>query len=172
MEDLCQVYELAIERAERGEMTFSLDEMTGIQALERQMPDIPMKPGRSVKVEFEYLRHGTQALIASFNVASGRIAQANVGDSRTEEDLDAHVRALLAQHRDVPKMHLVMDCLNTHQSEALVRIVAELEPQPLELGEKGKSGILKSMATRAAFLTDSAHRLVGDCKLVCVRGRE
>lgn len=160
MEDLCQVYELAIERAERGEMTFSLDEMTGIQALERQMPDIPMKPGRSVKVEFEYLRHGTQALIASFNVASGRIAQANVGDSRTEEDLDAHVRALLAQHRDVPKMHLVMDCLNTHQSEALVRIVAELEPQSLELGEKGKSGILKSMATRAAFLTDSAHRLV------------
>ena len=83
-----------------------------------------------------------------------------MGDSRTEEDLDAHVRALLAQHRDVPKMHLVMDCLNTHQSEALVRIVAELEPQPLELGEKGKSGILKSMATRAAFLTDSAHRLV------------
>lgn len=52
-----------------------------------------MKPGRCVNVEFEYLRHGTQALIASFNVASGRIAQANVGDSRTEKDLDIHVRA-------------------------------------------------------------------------------
>jgi transposase len=141
-------------------MTFSLDEMTGIQALERRMPDIPMKPGRCVKVEFEYLRHGTQALIASFNVASGHIAQADVGDSRTEEDLDAHVRALLAQYPDAPKTHIVMDCLNTHQSEALVRIVAELEAQPPELGEKGKSGILKSMATRAAFLTDSAHRLV------------
>jgi transposase len=141
-------------------MTFSLDEMTGIQALERKMPDIPMKSGRSVKVEFEYLRHGTQALIASFNVASGRIAQANVGDSRTEKDLDIHVRALLAQYPDAPKLHLVMDCLNTHQSEALVRIVAELEAQPPELGEKGKSGILKSMETRAAFLTDSAHRLV------------
>jgi transposase len=141
-------------------MTFSLDEMTGIQALERQMPDIPMKPGRCTKVEFEYQRHGTQTLIASFDVAKGRIAQANVGDSRTEEDLETHVRSLLAQHLDAPKIHLVMDCLNTHQSEALVRIVAELEVQPPELGEKGKSGILKSMATRAAFLTDPAHRLV------------
>ena len=55
---------------------------------------------------------------------------------------------------------MVMDCLNTHQSEALVRIVAALEPQPLELGEKGKSGILKSIATRFAFLTDHSHCLV------------
>ena len=141
-------------------MTYSLDEMTGIQALERQMPDIPMKPGRCVKVEFEYRRHGTQTLIASFNVASGRIAQADVGETRTEEDLKTHIKSLLAQHPDAPKTHLVMDCLNTHQSEALVRIVAALEPQPLELGEKGKSGILKSMATRSAFLTDPSHRLV------------
>jgi transposase len=141
-------------------MTFSLDEMTGIQALERCMPDIPMRPGRCVKVEFEYIRHGTQALIASFNVASGLIAQADVGDSRTEKDLETHLRALLAHHPEALKTHLVMDCLNTHQSEAIVRIVAELEPQPPDLGEKGKSGILKSMETRTAFLSDPSHRLV------------
>jgi transposase len=46
-----------------GEVTFSLDEMTGIQALERTMPDIPMKPGHCVKREFEYIRHGTQTLL-------------------------------------------------------------------------------------------------------------
>jgi hypothetical protein len=141
-------------------MTFSLDEMTGIQALERCMPDIPMRPGRCVKVEFEYIRHGTQALIASFNVASGLIAQADVGDSRTAKDLETHLRALLAHHPEALKTHLVMDCLNTHQSEAIVRIVAELEPQPPDLGEKGKSGILKLMETRTAFLSDPSHRLV------------
>jgi DDE superfamily endonuclease len=141
-------------------MTYSLDEMTGIQALERLMPDIPMKPGRCVKVEFEYRRHGTQTLIASFNVASGHIAQADVGDTRTEEDLRTHIKALLAVHPDAPKTHLAMDCLNTHQSEALVRIVAALEAKPPELGDKGKSGILKSMATRAEFLSNPAHRLV------------
>ena len=98
-----------------GELTFSLDEMTGIQALERLMPDIPMKPGRCVKQEFEYIRHGTQTLIASFNVATGAIALATVGDTRTEQDFEAHVRKLIEQSPDVAKYHLVMDCLNTHQ---------------------------------------------------------
>ena len=134
--------------------------MTGIQALERTMPDIPMKPGRCMRVEFEYSRHGTQALIASFNVATGRIDQANVGDTRTEKDLDTHLRALLTHYPDALKVHLVMDCLNTHQSEAMVRLVAEREPGPIELGEKGKSGILQSMATRREFLTTESHRLV------------
>lgn len=67
-------------------MTYSLDEMTGIQALERAMPNLEMKPGRCEKVEFEYIRHGTQTLIATLNVATGQIAQASVGDTRTEAD--------------------------------------------------------------------------------------
>jgi DDE superfamily endonuclease len=58
------------------------------------MPDIPMKPGRCVKQEFEYIRHGTQTLIAIFNVATGAIALATVGDTRTEQDFEAHVRKL------------------------------------------------------------------------------
>jgi len=78
-------------------VTISLDEMTGIQALERAMPNLPMKPGHPEKAEFEYIRHGTQTLIASFNVATGRIDQATVGDTRTEADLEAHLRTLVAQ---------------------------------------------------------------------------
>jgi putative transposase len=134
--------------------------MTGIQARERTRPDLTLKPGRSTRVEFEYIRHGTQTLIASFNVATGQVDQASVGDTRTEQDLDTHLRHLLSPAAQAPKIHLVMDCLNTHQSEALVRLVAELEPEPIELGKKGKSGILQSMATRAAFLRNPEHRLV------------
>ncbi len=47
-----------------------------------------------------------------------------------------------------------MDCLNTHQSESLVRFVAQKEGLNIDLGTKGKSGILKSMKSRAAFLSD------------------
>ena len=138
----------------------SLDEMTGIQALERTMPAMPMKPGSIVKREFEYIRHGTQSLIASFNVATGEIEVATVGATHTEQDLEAHVVRLMAKHPTAPKYHVVMDCLNTHQPEALVRLVARLEPEGLDLGIKGKVGILQSMLSRTQFSTDPTHRLV------------
>ena len=85
---------------------------------------------------------------------------ATVEDTRTEKDFESHVKHLLEQFPLSPKYHLVMDCLNTHQSEALVRLVAKLESDSIDLGEKGKSGILKSMPSRAEFLTDPNHRLV------------
>lgn len=54
----------------------SIDEMTGIQALERLAPSLPMRPGKVERREFEYLRqylrHGTQTLIAAFDVATGQ----------------------------------------------------------------------------------------------------
>jgi putative transposase len=134
--------------------------MTGIQALERAMPTLPMKPGRPEKGEFEYIRHGTQSLIASFNVATGRIDHASVGATRTEADLAAHLSALIAQNTQATRLHLVMDCLNTHQSEVVVRLVAALEPEPIDLGQKGKSDILQSIATRTAFLRNPDHPLV------------
>ncbi len=60
--------------------------MTGIQALERKAPDLPMRPGKIRRREFEYIRHGTQTLIASFDVAQGQIVYASVGETRTEAD--------------------------------------------------------------------------------------
>ena len=134
--------------------------MTGIQALERAAPDLPMRPGKPQRREFEYIRHGTQTLIASFDVASGQIVAASVGDTRTEADYLAHLQATLATAPKATKWHLVMDCLNTHQSASLVRLVAQDEGITLDLGIKGKSGVLHSMATRTAFLTNPTHRLV------------
>ncbi|MBW4655767.1 MAG: transposase [Kaiparowitsia implicata GSE-PSE-MK54-09C] len=114
--------------------------------------------------EFEYIRHGTQSLIASFNVATGQVNQATVGDTRTEQDSMPICEPYWLNCQRPPKVHLVMDCLmdclNTHQSQSLLRLVAELEETPMALGQKGKSGVLQSMATRAAVLSDPNHRLV------------
>jgi transposase InsO family protein len=134
--------------------------MTGIQANERLNPGLPMRPGKRERQEYEYIRHGTQTLIASFDVASGRIVQADVGDRRTESDYATHLQQLIAGDPQADKWHLVMDCLNTHQSESLVRWVAQVEGVDQDLGEKGKSGILRSMKTRAEFLSDPEHQIV------------
>jgi putative transposase len=157
---ITDTYLNAIERDALGEQTISLDEMTGIQALERKYPDKPLEPGKIQRREFEYIRHGTQTLIASFNVATGAIIQASVGDTRTEVDYLTHVQQTIATNPNATKWHLVMDCLNTHQSESLVRYVAQVEGLEIDLGIKGKCGILKSMQTRTDFLTDKTHRII------------
>jgi putative transposase len=157
---ITDTYLNAIERDALGEQTISLDEMTGIQALERKYPDKPLEPGKIQRREFEYIRHGTQTLIASFNVATGAIIQASVGDTRTEVDYLTHVQQTIATNPNATKWPLVMDCLNTHQSESLVRYVAQVEGLEIDLGIKGKCGILKSMQTRTDFLTDKTHRII------------
>jgi hypothetical protein len=74
--------------AEQGGKTASIDEMTGIQALERAAKSLPMKPGYVERREFEYIRHGSRALVAAFDVATETVCS-TIGDTRTEEDFVA-----------------------------------------------------------------------------------
>ena len=142
-QNISNLYIRAIERADDGERTVCIDEMTGIQAIERKEKDLPLRPGKVKRREFEYIRHGTQALIANFDVVTGRVLNPTCGDSRNEQDFAQNIRKVIESDPDAKKWNLIMDCLNTHQSESLVRLVAELEGLDLDLGVKGKSGILQ-----------------------------
>jgi putative transposase len=156
-----QVYAKAAERAKQGERTISMDELTGVQALERKHPDMPMLPGHVLRREFEYIRHGTLSWFINCDVVTGHVIEPSWGTTRNEEDALAHLQRLIASGPHVTKWHLMLDNLNIHQSEALVRWVAEQEDIAQEtLGIKGKSGILRSMESRAAFLHDPAHQVV------------
>jgi putative transposase len=134
--------------------------MSGIQALERKAADLPLKPGKVQRREFEYIRHGTQTLIANLDVASGQVVAPSCDSTRTEADFAAHIERTIASDPQATRWHFVVDGLNTHQSETLVRLVAKQEGLLLDLGVKGQSGILKSLKTRASFLSDPAHKIV------------
>jgi transposase len=158
---VCDAYVQAPAFQAQGGHLVSCDEMTGIQALERAAPTQSLRPGQVERREFEYIRHGTQCLIANFEVATGQVVAPSIGFTRTEADFAAHIDRTVATDPDAAWV-FVLDNLNTHQSETLVRLVldrCDLALDPQALGVKGDSGVLRSMATRAAFLTDPTHRI-------------
>ncbi len=144
--------------AERGIHLVSTDEKTGIQALERKYPDIPMGPGRVQSREHEYIRHGTLCLTANLEIWCGWIIAPTLGPTRTEADFVTHVEQTVATDPFAGWVFLT-DNLNTHQSESLVLYVAQACGLTEDLGEKGRRGVLKSQASRAAFLSDPSHRI-------------
>lgn len=159
---ICELYAQAQDLSRQGIHVLSTDEKTGIQALERTHPTLPMRPGLVERREFEYIRHGTRCLMANLEVATGRIIAPSIGATRTEEDFAAHIARTIDTDPEAAWIFIV-DGLNTHQSESLVRLVAtrcqSAAGSDEDLGEKGKSGILQSMQTRRRFLEEAGHRI-------------
>ena len=155
---VCMLYRHAAEWHAQGIHLLCTDEKTGIQALERDAPTKGVMPGWIMRMEANYTRHGTRCLIANLVVATGQIVSPSIGPTRTEADFLAHIQRTVAAD-PAGQWIFVLDNLNTHQSASLVRWVAQQCHLTEDLGVKERRGILKSMASRAAFLADPAHRI-------------
>ena len=154
------MYHAAPALSAAGERILSTDELTGVQALERKHPGLPLAPGKVERREFEYIRHGTVTFPLNRDVVSGQVLAPSGGPTRTEEDFVAHIRQTVATDPAATRWHFVVDNLNIHQSASLVRYVAALSGIEDDLGVKGQRGILTNQQSRAAFLHDPTHRIV------------
>jgi transposase len=119
-----------------------------------------MAPGKVERREFEYIRHGTQSFIVSFAVARGRVDTISCGDTRNEEDFVSHIKEVVESSFSTSRWHFVADNLNIHKSESLVKYVADVSDLDIDLGIKGKSGVLQSIESRESFLAEPSHSIV------------
>ena len=139
--------------------TVCVDEMTSLQANERRAKTKPSRPGQIAKEEFQYTRHGTVCVTGNWDVVAGQMIATTIAETRDNEDFAKHIHQTVATDLDAGWV-FVVDNLNTHCGEPLVRTVAELMGiDPLDLGRKKRDGVLKTMASRRAFLSDTSHRI-------------
>jgi len=160
-QQVCDVYLQAPQDYEQaGVHTVCVDEATGLQANEKRAETLPPQPNQAGKEETQYTRHGTVCLTAAWHVVLGQLIYYTLQQTRNNDDFADFIEQMLSSDPD-GKWVIVLDNLNTHSSEALVRLIARLEGiDQKTLGDKKKrKGILGSMKTRKEFLSDPTHRI-------------
>lgn len=159
---ICQLILQAIEGSFPKRLLISLDEKTGIQALQRLEQTAPASKGGHTRREFEYKRNGTTTLMAAINVSDGKIISHFLNPTRTEKDfcsfVEKTVDPLIINDPQI-EVILMADQLNTHMSKSLVEYFAKINGFKTDLGIKGKEGILKNKQSRMDFLEIETHKI-------------
>lgn len=158
VELICNLILRCISGQFENEHLFSVDEKSGIQALEREQIS-GVKPGQSRRIEYEYVRHGTTCLMGAVDVSNGKMPCYRIHPTRKEDDFVIFIDQLISMLPPEDKVIILLDQLNIHKSASLVRFVADQIGFTEDLGTKEYKGILKSQQTRMAFLEQEDHRI-------------
>lgn len=156
---MCELILGAISYRYPNRHVISVDEKTGIQAIERKAGKAPESKGGHKRIEYEYIRHGTTTLIAANNVENGKVINHHLGPTRNEIDYADFIKQTINALPEMDQIIILSDQLNTHLSETLVRWIAQIQELEYDLGIKGKKGILKSQTSRKEFLERKDHRV-------------
>lgn len=161
VEAVCDTYLSACENYQQeGVHTVSVDECTGIQANEKCAPTLSPKPEKAGKEETQYTRHGSLCLLAAWHVVLGQVIYHLAQETRNNQDFADFITNMV-DFDPTGKWVIILDNLNIHCSEELVRLIAKAEGiDESTLGSKKKrQGILGSQKSRKEFLSDPTHRI-------------
>lgn len=137
---ICHLMLQAIKQEKPGWHLISVDEKTGIQALQRNYPHQDMQRGKDRRIEYEYRRHGTTCLMAALDVGKGKLLSHRLHPTRTEEDFLVFIQHTCGQLSKEDQIVFLVDQLNTHQCESLLKWIAKEIGFKEDLGKKRISG--------------------------------
>jgi hypothetical protein len=119
MEHIVQVYKSSYEHL------FCFDECTGLQALERVAPTLPVAMGRCAYHEPEYVRHGTVSVLSILNVGTGTVFTECI-DDHTSPTIISSVRRHAERFDKSEQLHYLGDNHSSHSTEVFCQAVADL----------------------------------------------
>ena len=103
---------------------FCVNEKSAIQALDRLDPVLPLSPGRAERHGFEYYRHGTLSLYAALNVKTGAV-EGKTAKRHTSAEFVAFLTELLGKAKWAREIHIVLDNLSAHKTQAVKQFLAD-----------------------------------------------
>ena len=113
-----QILRLSQEDVSGVVAVLSFDEKPGIQAIGNTAPDLPPRPGEHAtwSRDHEYVRHGTQTLMAGLDLLTGHVHGLVVDRGRSREFID-FLRLLDQRYPTTAKIRLVLDNHSAHISK-------------------------------------------------------
>jgi transposase len=133
-----------------------VDEKSGIQALDRSQPVLPMMPGMPERRTHDYARNGVTSLFAAFNIADGTV----IGELHRRHRAVEFLRFLRKIDKAVPAgldVHLVCDNLATHKTPEVQQWLARRPRFHLHFTPTGSSWI-NQVERWFGYLTDQKIR--------------
>jgi transposase len=106
------------------EAVVSADVKSGIQALDRTQPMLPVDFGKSEKRTHDYKRNGTTDMYAGFDIVTGKVT-VELSPTHNAQDFLRLMRRIVAQYRGKKKIHVVLDNASVHTCEETSKWLAE-----------------------------------------------
>jgi transposase len=97
----------------------SFDAKPSIQARERCCPVLPAAPGRVMRVEHEYVRHGALALLAGLDVHTGTVFASTPATTGITPFMDLVAQVMQRpEYKNAPRVFIIVDNGSDHRGQA------------------------------------------------------
>src|ERR1035437_5570470 len=115
-----------------GDRTLSFDAKPSIQARERIHATLPAAPGRIVRVEHEYVRHGALALLAGLDVQTGKVFASTPQTTGIVPFMDLVAQVMTRpEYKGAPRVFVIVDNGSDHRGKAAIDRLRKAHPNAI-----------------------------------------